>query len=125
MNVKDLSSTEILEFTEFINNEFIFEYDQEKLKFFGTLGNVNFNIFRESVDDFIIQMFVTKDADIFLSELVFEELCCKRFHELGLTNYKFEQYSHGSFLRNVDKLKYGYFAKTFCSKIKEYITKEI
>ena len=74
----------------------------------------------------IYNCLVLKGFDITQSliELIFEELCCKRFHELGLKEYNFTQYSHGTFLGKVEKLKYLYFSQSFVNKITEFIKGE-
>ena len=123
MKIEDLTYEEITEFNSFIKTEFIFSFDQDSFKFFGTMGDVNFNVSHESIDDHNIQLSVIKGFDVTQSliELIFEELCCKRFHVLGLKEYNFNQYSHGTFLGKVEKLKYLYFSQLFVNKINEYL----
>lgn len=123
MKIEDLTDEEITEFNSFIKTEFIFSFDQESFKFLGTMEDINFNVSHESIDDHNIQLSHIKGFDITqnLIDLIFEELCCKRFHELGLTEYNFTQYSHGTFLGKVEKLKYLYFSQLFVDKINEYI----
>lgn len=124
--IEDFTQEELVEFNSFIKSEFIFSFDKESFKFLGTMEDINFNVSHGSIDDHNIQLSVIKGFDITQSliELIFEELCCKRFHELGLKEYNFDQYSHGTFLGKVEKLKYLYFSQSFVEKINEYIKGE-
>ena len=56
MKMADLTEEEILEFNSFIKSDFVFSYDQESFKFLGSMGDVNFNVSRESIDDHNIQL---------------------------------------------------------------------
>lgn len=133
MKIEDFTKEELVDFSSFANNEFIFSIDNDKPRYVGVLGDIKHMVSIEMCDDILSTNFITYlftksaenplDERRALLELIYEDMCQLKFFELrsSQTEYPDRSYSTSDLIPKLCKLKYMTFADKFVDNIIIYL----